>query len=107
MFNVNKMMKQFQQMQADMLKAQEELAGKMVEATAGGGVVRVVFNGRQELQGIEIEKEAVDPDDLGMLQDLIIAAVNEGLRQSQALAAGEMAKITGGLNIPNLPGMPF
>lgn len=103
MFQVNKMMKQFQKLQQDMARVQEELGNKTVEATAGGGVVRVVVNGKQELVGITIDKSAVDPEDVEMLQDMILAAVNEGLRKSQDLAAAEMSKVTSGLNIPGLP----
>jgi len=102
MGNMNKMMKQVQKMQQDMAKMQEELAEKTVETTAGGGVIKVVVSGKQEIKAIEIKPEAVDPDDVEMLQDLIMAAVNEGLRQSQEMAANEMNKITGGLKIPGM-----
>ncbi|MEG6617121.1 YbaB/EbfC family nucleoid-associated protein [Peptococcaceae bacterium 1198_IL3148] len=100
--NMNKMMKQVQKMQQDMAKMQEELANRTVEATAGGGVVKVVANGRNELVSIEINPEAVDPGDVEMLQDLVLAAVNESLRKSQELVSSEMSKITGGLKIPGL-----
>lgn len=100
--NMNKMMKQVQKMQADMAKMQEELANRTVESTAGGGVIKVVANGRQEIVSITIKPEAVDPDDVEMLQDLILAAVNESLRQSQEMVSKEMSKLTGGLNIPGL-----
>lgn len=100
--NMNKMMKQVQKMQADMAKMQEELAGRTVETTAGGGVIKVVANGKQEIVSIAIKPEAVDPDDVEMLQDLIQAAVNEALRQSQEMVSKEMGKLTGGLNIPGL-----
>ena len=100
--NMAKMMKQVQKMQADMAKIQEGLADKEVESTAGGGVVRVVANGRQEITAVEIQPEAVDPEDVEMLQDLILTAVNEALQQSQELASQEMGKVTGGLNIPGL-----
>ncbi len=106
MFNINKMMQQVQKMQKDMARLQEELAGKTVEATAGGGMVRVVCNGKQDLLGLEIQKEAVDPEDVEMLQDMILAAVNEGLRKSREMAAAEMAKVTGGLSLPGMPGLP-
>lgn len=99
MGNMGKMMKK---MQEDMAKMQEELANKTVEATAGGGVVKVTANGKQEIKAIEIKPEAVDPEDIEMLQDLVMAAVNEALRQSQEMAAGEMTKLTGGLKIPGL-----
>jgi DNA-binding YbaB/EbfC family protein len=100
---MQKMLKQVQRMQADMAKAQEELKNKTVEATAGGGVVSVVANGSQEIVSITIKPEAVDPDDVEMLEDLVMAAVNEALRKAQELAAQEMQKLTGGLNIPGLP----
>ncbi|MDA8212910.1 MAG: YbaB/EbfC family nucleoid-associated protein [Clostridia bacterium] len=102
MGNMNKMMKQVQKMQQDMAKMQEEIALKTVEATAGGGMVTVVANGKQEIQKVEIKPEAVDPDDVEMLQDLIMAAVNEAIRKSQDMVASEMSKITGGLKIPGL-----
>ena len=106
MMNMQKMMKQVQKMQADMAKVQESLSDMTVEAAAGGGVVTVVANGQQEIQRIEIKPEAVDPDDTEMLEDLVLAAVNEALRKAQEMAADEMAKVTGGANIPGLPGMP-
>lgn len=100
--NMNKMMKQVQKMQQDMAKLQEEVAARTVEATAGGGIVKVVVNGKQEVQAVEIKPEAVDPEDVEMLQDLVLAAVNEAIRKSQEMVANEMAKITGGLKIPGL-----
>ena len=100
--NMQKMMKQVQKMQADMAKLQEELATRTVESTAGGGVVRAVANGKQELVSVEIKPEAVDPEDVEMLQDLILTAVNGALKQSQEMVAKEMGKVTGGLNIPGL-----
>lgn len=100
--NMNQMMKQVQKMQKEMAKLQEEIALKTVEATAGGGAVRVVVNGKQEVLSLEIKPEAVDPEDVEMLQDMILAAVNEGLRKSQEMVAAEMGKITGGLKIPGL-----
>lgn len=103
MFDMNKMMKQMQKVQQDMARIQEELGSRTVEATAGGGAVRVTCNGRQELVGIEIKPEAVDPDDLEMLQDLIAAAVNEGLRKARDMMAQEMSHLTGGLNLPGFP----
>lgn len=102
MKNFKNMMKQAQQLQSKMAKLQEELAEKTVEASAGGGMVKVVANGRQEIVSIRLEKEVVDPEDIDMLQDLILAAVNEALSQSQKMIAGEMGKLTGGLNIPGL-----
>jgi hypothetical protein len=100
--NMQKMMKQVQKMQADMAKLQEELGSRTVESTAGGGVVKVVANGKQEVLSIEIKPEAVDPDDVEMLQDLILTAVNGALNQSREMVAQEMGKLTGGLNIPGL-----
>lgn len=100
--NMNKMMKQVQQMQAKMAKLQEELADKTVEATAGGGVVKVVANGQQEIVDIKIDPTAVDPEDVEMLEDLILAAVNEALRKVQEMSTNEMSKLTGGLNIPGM-----
>ena len=99
---MQKMMKQVQKMQAEMLKLQEELGNRTVESTAGGGAVKAVVNGRQELVSLEIKPEAVDPDDLEMLQDLILTAVNGALNQSREMVAGEMRRFTGGLNIPGL-----
>jgi len=100
--NMGKMMKQVQKMQQDMVKPQEELASRTVESTAGGGVVRVVVNGKNEIISMEIKPEAVDPEDVEMLQDLIMAAVNEALKKAQEMVAQEMGKLTGGLNIPGL-----
>ncbi len=96
------MMKQAQQLQSKMLKLQEELAEKTVESSAGGGMVKVVANGRQQIVSIRIEKEVVDPDDVEMLQDLMLAAVNDALVKSQEMVSAEMSKLTGGLNIPGL-----
>ena len=96
------MMKQAQKLQAKMMKLQEEMAEKTVESTAGGGMVKVVANGRQQIVSIQIEKEVVDPDDVEMLQDLILAAVNDALTNSQEMMTAEMSKLTGGMNIPGL-----
>jgi len=96
------MLKQAQKFQSNMAKLQEEMAEKMVEATAGGGMVKVVSNGKHQILSIQIEKEVVDPEDVEMLQDLIIAAVNEALEKSQEMVSAEMNKLTGGLNIPGL-----
>ncbi len=97
-------MKQAQKMQQELLRIQEELATKTVEASSGGGMVTVVVNGRLEIQSIKIEKDVVDPSDIEMLQDLVLAAVNEGIAKAQELAKDEMAKVTGGMNIPGLTG---
>lgn len=96
------LMKQAQKMQDRILKVQEEMAEKTIEASAGGGMVTVIANGRQEIVSIKVEKEVVDPDDVEMLEDLILAAVNDALKKSQQMMAEEMQKITGGLNIPGL-----
>lgn len=102
MANFGNIVKQAQQMQAKMARLQEELAQRTVEASAGGGMVTAVVSGRHELVSLKIEKDVVNPEDVEMLQDLIVAAVNEGIRKAQEMAAAEMAKITGGLNIPGL-----
>ena len=102
MKNLGSIMKQAQKMQAQIAKIQEELALKTVEASAGGGMVTVVANGKQEIVSIKIEPEVVDPKDVEMLQDLVVAAVNEALRKSQEMVAEEMSKVTGGLQIPGL-----
>ncbi len=93
---------QLQAMQQQMLETQEALGDETVEISAGGGVITVVMTGHQKLQSITIDPEAVDPEDVEMLQDLIMAAVNEAVEASQNLAADEMGAITGGLNIPGL-----
>ncbi len=100
--NMKEMMRQAQMLQNKMAKAQEDLASKSVEATAGGGMVKAVANGRQEILSVTIEKEVVDPDDVEMLQDLVVAAVNEALKRSKEMMEQEMAKITGGLKIPGM-----
>ena len=89
-------------MQEKMQKAQEEMKDKTVEATVGGGIVKVVFNGAQEMLSIEIQKDAVDPDDIDTLQDLVLSAVNAGLSKAKELAQDEMGAITGGMNIPGM-----
>ena len=96
------MMKQAQKLQADMERLQEELGSQSVEGTAGGGMVKAVVTGKQEVGSVEIEKEVVDPEDVEMLQDLVTAAVNEALRKSRDLATEQMTKLTGGINIPGL-----
>jgi len=95
-------MKQAQQMQRRMAEMQEELEKKQVEASAGGGMVTAVVSGKQQLLDLKIDPAAVDPEDVEMLQDLVTAAVNEAIKQSQKLAQEEMGKITGGMNIPGL-----
>ena len=101
--NISNLMKQAQKMQQEMAKAQEELAEKTVEATVGGGAGTVVATGHKEIREIKISKDAVDPDDVETLEDLVLAAVNEALRQADELARNVMGGITGGLG--NLPGM--
>ncbi len=95
-------MKQAQQMQARIARVQQELEGKEIEATAGGGMVTARVNGKQELLELRIEKDVVDPEDIEMLQDLVLAAVNEAIKQSQEMIKQEMGKATGGMNIPGL-----
>ncbi|MBU1196023.1 MAG: YbaB/EbfC family nucleoid-associated protein [Proteobacteria bacterium] len=102
MQNMNSMMKQAQKLQKKMLKTQEELATKTIEASSGGGMVKVVANGAQKIESIVLEKEVVDPEDIEMLQDLLMAAINDALNKSQEMVSKEMGKLTGGLNIPGL-----
>ena len=102
MKGMGNMMKQAQQLQSKMMKLQEELAEKTVESSSGGGMVKVTANGRQQILSIQIEKEVVDPDDVEMLQDLVLAAVNDALAKAQEMVSSEMSKLTGGLNIPGL-----
>ncbi len=101
--NYQKMMKQVQKMQADMAKIQEDLANEVVEASAGGGMVTVQVTGSVEIKSIKIDPAAVDPDDVEMLEDMIMAATNEALRSAQELANKKLGGITAGLNIPGLP----
>ena len=100
--NLGNLMKQAQQMQEKLLKMQEELATRTIEASAGGGMVTVTVNGKSEVMSIKIEKEVVDPEDVDMLEDLVAAAVNEALRKAQEMMQEEMSKVTGGLKIPGL-----
>ena len=100
---LNQMMRQMQKMQADMAAAQEQLAIDTVEATAGGGVVTAVVTGTGELQSIKLDPSIVDPDDVEMLEDLVVAAVSEGLRKAQELQAQRMGPIAGGM--PDLGGL--
>jgi DNA-binding YbaB/EbfC family protein len=102
MKGMGNLMKQAQQLQSKMLKMQEELADKTVESSSGGGMVKVVANGRQQVLAITIEKEVVDPEDVEMLQDLVLAAVNDALAKAQEMVSSEMGKLTGGMNIPGL-----
>ncbi|RCK81336.1 MAG: hypothetical protein OZSIB_2205 [Candidatus Ozemobacter sibiricus] len=100
--NLQGLMKQAQKMQEKIAKAQEELKTKTVETSVGGGMVTVVFNGAQELLSIKINPEAVDPEDVQTLQELVMSAVNAGLKKSQEMVQQEMSQITGGLNIPGM-----
>ncbi len=100
--NFGNIMKQAKKIQERIASMQEELGSKTVEATAGGGMVTVTVNGKFEVLSLKIDKEVVNPEDVDMLQDLIIAAVNEGVRKAQEMASAEMSKITGGFNIPGL-----
>lgn len=100
--NMGNMMKQVQKMQQDMERLQSELEEKTVESSAGGGAVKAVATGKKEIKEISIKPEAVDPDDVEMLEDLVLTAVNQALQKAENMMAEEMAKITGGLNIPGL-----
>ncbi|OGX68280.1 MAG: nucleoid-associated protein, YbaB/EbfC family [Paenibacillus sp. RIFOXYA1_FULL_44_5] len=102
MNQMNQMMKQVKKMQEQMMKAQEELADKIVEGTAGGGAVIVTANGQKKITSIVIKPEAVDPEDVDMLQDLVLTAVNDALSKADELASQDLGKYTGGMNIPGL-----
>ena len=103
--NMGQIMKQAQKFQTKMAKLQEELSERTVEASAGGGMVTVVANGGQDVLSISIDPEVVDPDDVEMLQDLIMAAVNDALSKAKAMMSEEMGQLTKGMNIPGMPGM--
>ncbi|MDN4527701.1 YbaB/EbfC family nucleoid-associated protein [Fictibacillus fluitans] len=100
--NMNNMMKQMQKMQKEMAKAQEDLKDKKAEGTAGGGMVTVIVNGHKEVLEVNIKEEVVDPEDIEMLQDLVLAATNEALKKVDELVSQDMGKFTKGLNIPGL-----
>lgn len=100
--DMSEIMRQAQQMRQKMSQVQNELAGRTVSASAGGGMVSVTVNGRNELLSIRIDREVIKPEEQGMLEDLVLSAVNEGLRKSQEMARKEMGKLTGGINIPGL-----
>ncbi len=102
MGNMQKMMKQMQKMQKDMAKAQEELAEKTVEGTAGGGMVTVVVNGQKEVLEVSIKEEVVDPEDIEMLQDLVLAATNDALKKMDDLTNETMGQFTKGMNLPGM-----
>jgi len=103
--NMNKMLQQVQKMQQDMMAAQEQLKHETVEASAGGGMVKVTLSGDLELKAITIDAAAIDPEDPELLQDMVLAAVNEGLRSAQELAANKMGGLTGGMDLGGL-GLP-
>ncbi len=100
--NMKNMMKQAQKMQADLARVQSQLEEMTVEASSGGGMVKVEVTGKLEVRKISLDPQVIDPEDVEILEDMVLAAVNEGLRKAQELAASEMQKVTGGLNIPGL-----
>ena len=100
--NMNQLLKQAQKMQSDMQKMQEDLETKEIETSVGGGAVTVKVNGKKEVVDIQIKPEVVDPDDIEMLQDLVLSAVNEALRSVDDMQSSQMNKLTGGMNIPGL-----
>ncbi|GAA0866601.1 DNA-binding protein%2C YbaB/EbfC family [uncultured Clostridium sp.] len=100
--NMNQLLKQAQKMQSDMQKMQEELESKEIETSVGGGAVTVKVNGKKEVVDIQIKPEVVDPDDIEMLQDLVLSAINEALRNVDDMQSSQMNKLTGGMNIPGL-----
>ena len=102
--NINQILQQAQQMQAEMMKAQDQLKEETVEASAGGGMVKVTMGGDMTLRSLEISPDAIDPEDPEMLQDMVAAAVNEGLRAAQELAQNKLGGITGGLGGGGMPG---
>lgn len=103
--NMGNLLKQAQQIQSKIAKLQEKLGDKTVEASSGGGMVTVVANGRQEILSVHIDPEVVNRDDVEMLEDLILAAVNDGLNKAKNMVTEEMGKLTKGLNLPNIPGL--
>ena len=100
--NMNKMLKQMQKMQTDMVKMQDDLADMTVEASAGGGVVKIVMTGKQEVKELFLDPEILQPEESEMVQDLLIAAFNEAVQKSQSMATEQMSKITGGIKVPGL-----
>ena len=97
------LLRQAQQLQQRMAKIQEELGNETVEATAGGGVGTVIMNGHQVVQSVKIQPEAVDPDDVALLEDLVMAATNEALERARTLAARRLGALTGGMKLPGMP----
>jgi len=104
-FNIQKLMKQAQEAQAKMAAAQEELATATVDASAGGGMVKVTMRGDGQLVSIAIDPEAIDPEDVTLLEDMVLAAVNEAGRRVAELASSKMDSVTGGIDMPNIPGL--
>ena len=102
MGNMQGMMKKVQKMQAEMLKMQEELKTRTVETTVGGGALTIVANGKKEIESINIKPEVLDPDDVEMLQDMIVSGVNEAMRKIDEMTEREMSKITGGMKLPGM-----
>ena len=102
MGNMQGMMKKVQKMQAEMMKMQEELKTRTVETTVGGGALTIVANGKKEIESINIKPEALDPDDVEMLQDMIVSGVNEAMRKIDEMTEREMSKITGGMKLPGM-----
>lgn len=102
MGNMQAMMKKVQKMQADMVKMQEEMKSRTVETSVGGGAVAVVVNGKKELQSIKISPSAVDPEDVEMLEDMILTAINDGMKKIDEMTEKEMSKVTGGMKLPGM-----
>lgn len=102
MGNMQAMMKKVQKMQADMVKMQEEMKSRTVETSVGGGAVTVVVNGKKELQSIKISPSAVDPEDVEMLEDMILTAINDGMKKIDEMTEKEMSKVTGGMKLPGM-----
>ena len=102
MGNMGAMMKKVQKMQADMLKMQEDLKKRTVEASAGGGAVTVVVSGKKEVKSVKIDPSAVDPEDVEMLEDMTLTAINDGMKQIDEMTEKEMGKVTGGMKLPGM-----
>ncbi|HEX2765993.1 MAG TPA: YbaB/EbfC family nucleoid-associated protein [Candidatus Limnocylindria bacterium] len=104
--NIGQIAKMAQQMQAQMAQAQEELKSTTLEASAGGGAVKIVITGAQEVRSVEIDPSAVDPDEVEMLQDLVLSAMNEAISRSKELERERMGRIAGSMGLPGMPGLP-
>jgi hypothetical protein len=104
--NINQIAKMAQQMQTQMAQAQDELREATLEATSGGGAVKIVITGAQEVRSVEIDPSAVDPDEVEMLQDLVLAAINDAIARSKELERERMGTIAGGMGLPGMPGLP-